>query len=263
MNQSNRVKQPRERGPFDIIGDVHGCYDELLALLTRLGYGIRPQGSPAVGPVVDVPDARKLVLLGDLADRGPLVPEVFRLAMSMVGEGKALCLPGNHDNKLLRKLKGRDVQIKHGLAESLVQLAAEPPALCDEIRRFLESLPSHYVLDEGRLVVAHAGMKEEMQGSESRAAYEFALYGDTTGETDEFGLPVRLNWGASYRGPAMVVYGHTPVPAPVWQGKTIDIDTGCVFGGRLTALRYPEAELVSVPAAHVYATPARPLEAVY
>ena len=212
---------------------------------------------------VEAPEARKLIFLGDLADRGPRIPAVFRLALGLAREGKALCLPGNHDNKLLRKLKGRNVQIQHGLAESLAQLAAEPPALGEEIRRFLEILPSHYVLDEGRLVVAHAGMKEWLQGSESRAAYEFALYGETTGEMDEFGLPVRLNWASSYRGRAMVVYGHTPVPAPAWQGKTIDIDTGCVFGGSLTALRYPEMELVSVRAAHEYAVPARALQEVH
>jgi protein phosphatase len=115
------------------------------------------------------------------------------------------------------------------------------------------------VLDSGKLVVAHAGLREELQGRTSGAVREFALYGETTGETDEFGLPVRYNWAADYRGRAMVVYGHTPVPQPEWLNNTINIDTGCVFGGRLTALRYPERELVSVPAAREYATPARPL----
>ena len=103
-------------------------------------------------------------------------------------------------------------------------------------------------LDDGKLVVAHAGMKEEMQGRGSGKVRDFALYGETTGETDEFGLPVRYNWAAEYRGKAMVVYGHTPVPEPEWLNRTINIDTGCVFGGKLTALRYPEKELVSVPA---------------
>ncbi len=118
------------------------------------------------------------------------------------------------------------------------------------------------MLDDGKLVVAHAGMKEEMQGRGSGKVRDFALYGETTGETDEFGLPVRYNWAAEYRGTAMVVYGHTPVPEPEWLNRTINIDTGCVFGGKLTALRYPEKELVSVPArAHVLragaAVPAR------
>ena len=117
---------------------------------------------------------------------------------------------------------------------------------------------SHYVLDDGKLVVAHAGMKQEMQGRGSGKVRDFALYGETTGETDEFGLPVRYNWAAEYRGPAMVVYGHTPVPEPEWLNRTVNIDTGCVFGGKLTALRYPEKEFVSVPAARTYCEPARP-----
>ena len=117
---------------------------------------------------------------------------------------------------------------------------------------------SHYVLDDGKLVVAHAGMKAEMQGRGSGKVRDFALYGETTGETDEFGLPVRFNWAAEYRGSAMVVYGHTPVPEPEWLNRTVNIDTGCVFGGKLTALRYPEKEFVSVPAARTYCEPARP-----
>ena len=86
----------------------------------------------------------------------------------------------------------------------------------------------------------------------------FALYGETTGETDEFGLPIRYSWAAEYRGKAMVVYGHTPVPEPTWLNHTINIDTGCVYGGRLTALRYPEKELVSVPAAQTYYVAVKP-----
>ena len=179
--------------------------------------------------------------------------------MAMVEAGRALCVPGNHDIKLMRKLRGRDVQITHGLAESLAQLEAENRRSSSRGRvDFLDGLVSHYVLDDGKLVVAHAGMKEEMQGRGSGKVRDFALFGETTGETDEFGLPVRYNWAAEYRGKAMVVYGHTPVPEPEWLNRTINIDTGCVFGGKLTALRYPEQELVSVPAQRTYYEPARP-----
>ena len=153
---------------------------------------------------------------------------------------------------------GRDVQITHGLAESLAQLDEPPGVPRQSVAEFLDGLVSHYVLDDGKLVVAHAGMKEEMQGRGSGKVRDFALYGETTGETDEFGLPVRYNWAAEYRGSAMVVYGHTPVPEPEWLNRTINIDTGCVFGGKLTALRYPEKELVSVAALETYAEPARP-----
>ncbi len=194
--------------------------------------------------------------------RGPKIPEVLHLVKSMVQAGTALCVPGNHDIKLMRKLWGKDVQLTHGLADSLQQLDKESPEFRVQVSDFLDELVSHYVLDDGKLVVAHAGMKEEMQGRGSGKVRDFALYGETTGETDEFGLPVRYNWAAEYRGRAMVVYGHTPVPQPDWLNRTINIDSGCVFGGSLTALRYPEKELVSVAARETYAQPVKPLAAV-
>lgn len=240
-----------EHGPFDIIGDVHGCYDELIMLLGELGYQIN-------GDQVTPPSGRKAVFLGDLVDRGPKIPQVLRLVMGMVTTGTALCVPGNHDIKLMRALRGKNVQIKHGLADSLAQLENEPTEFKEQVTQFIDTLVSHYLLDDGRLVVAHAGMKESMAGRGSGAVREFALYGETTGETDDFGLPVRYNWAAEYRGMATVVYGHTPVPEPEWLNRTINIDTGCVFGGALTALRYPENELVSVAALHTYSEPARP-----
>lgn len=247
-------------GPFDIIGDVHGCLDELVALLRELGYSVALEagddGAPAY--IVEPPAGRMAIFVGDLVDRGPDTPGVLRLVMSMVEAGTALAVPGNHDVRLVRALKGRNVRVTHGLAESLEQLARETPEFRQKVVEFLDGLVSHYVLDDGKLVVAHAGMKEEYQGRASGRVREFALYGETTGETDEFGLPIRYDWAAEYRGRAMVVYGHTPVPEPQWLNNTICIDTGCVFGGRLTAMRYPERELVSVPAKRVYAEPVRP-----
>ena len=254
-----------DHGPFDIIGDIHGCFDELLELVERLGYHVeqdpaRPRGdwdvtAPETGGV-----PRKLVFLGDLVDRGPGIVPVLRLVMRLVAEGKALCVPGNHEIKLMRKLNGRDIQVKHGLADSLEQLAAEPEGFSAAVAEFIDGLVSHYVLDDGGLVTAHAGLKEEMQGRGSGAVREFCLFGETTGETDEFGLPVRYNWARDYRGRALVAYGHTPVPRAEWLNNTINLDTGCVFGGELTALRYPERELVAVPARAVHAAPARPID---
>jgi len=245
-----------EHGPFDIIGDVHGCFDELQELMTMLGYSVQKNGD---GYRVSVPENRKAIFLGDLVDRGSKIPDVLRLVMGMVQAGTALCVPGNHDMKLLQKLRGKDVKMAHGLAGSVAQLETESPEFKSKIAEFLDSLISHYVLDDGKLVVAHAGMKEEMQGRGSGAIRSFALFGETTGETDEFGLPVRYNWAADYRGRASVVYGHTPITEPQWLNRTINIDTGCVFGGKLTALRYPEQEIVSVPAHRVYYEPAKPL----
>jgi protein phosphatase len=245
----NNRKQ--DRGPFDIIGDVHGCCDELESLLQQLGY--TRNGSDAWGH----PSGRKAIFVGDLVDRGPRIVDTLKTVMAMSLAGSALCVPGNHDIKLKRKLDGRDVTVSHGLDRTLAELDLESQEFRTEVQNFLDGLVSHYVFDDGHLVVAHAGMKQEMQGRGSAKVRDFALFGETTGETDEFGLPVRYNWASEYRGRASVVYGHTPVPEPEWLNRTINIDTGCVFGGRLTALRWPEKELVSVPAIDTYADPVR------
>ena len=247
-------------GPFDVVGDIHGCYDELLELLAALGYSVEDVGEEQ--PRVTHALGRKLVFVGDLVDRGPKTPEVLKFVMGAVRTGAAYCVAGNHDVKLARKLNGRDVKVTHGLAESLAQLEGESSEFRGHAAEFLDKLVSHYVFDAGRLVVAHAGLREEMHGRGSGAVRSFAMYGETTGETDEYGLPVRYNWAGDYRGRATVVYGHTPVPYADWLNNTICVDTGCVFGGKLTALRYPERELVSVQAQRVYYEPVRPLEPV-
>lgn len=245
-------------GPFDIIGDVHGCRAELETLLERLGYALVRDAS---GRPVDAvhPAARQAIFVGDLVDRGPDSPGVLRLVMGMVAAGHALCVPGNHEQKLARKLNGRNVQLTHGLPETLAQLSFETDDFVASAKSFIEGLVSHYVLDEGRLVVAHAGLKEAYQGRASGRVRSFALYGETTGETDEYGLPVRYPWARDYRGSAAVVYGHVPTPKPEWVNNTICLDTGCVFGGALTALRWPSRELVSVPAEREHYAPVRPL----
>lgn len=235
-------------GPFDIIGDIHGCASELETLLGKLGY---VDGAHSEG--------RTAVFVGDLVDRGPDTPGVLRRVMSMVGSGNALCVPGNHENKLGRHLKGRKVQHTHGLAETIEQLEGESDEFIAGVREFVDGLVSHYVLDGGRLVVCHAGLPEKYHGRTSGRVRSHALYGDTTGETDEFGLPVRYPWAEDYRGRAAVVYGHTPVPTATWLNNTICLDTGAVFGGKLTALRWPERELVDVPAERVWYEPAKPL----
>jgi protein phosphatase len=287
------VNKRDDRGPFDIIGDVHGCHAELLVLLEKLGYEYR---HTETGYYVEHPAGRKPVFVGDLCDRGPDTPGVYRLVMNILQRGAGYCVLGNHDDKLLRWLKcereiadstarnlsvenGGDpsseqekapldskapravnkVKLTYGLEQSVAQLATETQEFRDQLLEFIPELPSHLVLDGGRLVVAHAGLTADMHGRISGKVRSFALYGDTTGESDEFGLPVRLNWAANYRGRATVVYGHTPTLTLEWVNRCICIDTGCVFGGALTALRYPEQELVSVPAAREYAVAKRPL----
>ena len=241
-----------DHGPFDVIGDVHGCRAELGYVITR---------DEAERPVSAThPQGRRVIFLGDLVDRGPDTPGVLRLAMGMVAAGTALCVAGNHEVKLVRALRGKKVTVSHGLEESLAQLDREERSFCIEVESFLDGLISHYVLDEGRLVVAHAGLAERMQGRASGRVRSFCLYGQTTGETDSYGLPVRYPWAEDYRGRATVLYGHTPVPTAEWVNNTLCLDTGCVFGGHLTALNYPERTLHSVPASRVYYEPARPLD---
>ena len=259
MDAATVVREPLavdrrgDTGPFDVVGDVHGCADELRELLDRLGYAAGADGTWRH------PLGRRAVFVGDLVDRGPAVAEVLDIVMRMHADGSALCVPGNHDDKLLRRLRGRNVVIAHGLQQSLDSLAERPPTFTHDVVRFLDGLPSHLVLDGGALVVAHAGMVERLQGRDSRRVRDFALYGDTTGEVDELGLPVRRDWAASYHGRAAVAYGHTPVARAMWVHGTVNLDTGCVFGGALTALRWPERETVSVRARHAYAVPSRPL----
>lgn len=285
-----RIHGPRDlehlSGPFDLIGDVHGCLTELVELLDKLGWDItvdergRPDGASH-------PEGRLAVFVGDLVDRGPDTPGVLRLVMGMCAAGHAVSVMGNHDWKLARALGGADVVVRHGLAESLEQIAAvaggrpvradEPlpdggastsspshlphpaePDFPERVRRFLADLPIHLLLDGGALVVVHAGLKEEFHGRESGAVRSFALYGDVGGRYTPEGMPIRREWERSYRGAARVVYGHWPVTRAAWVNNTMCLDTGCVFGETLTALRYPELEIVDVDAHGDWWEPSRP-----
>ncbi len=243
-------------GPFDIIGDVHGCADELELLLENLGYDVALDGDRVS---VTPPAGRMLVFVGDLTDRGPRTPDVLRIAMAMSDAGTALCVEGNHDNKFARWLSGANVKTAHGLQMSVDQMAEEAPAFHARARKFFAGLPPYLWLDGGKLVVAHAGLKEDMLGRSDGKVRSFALYGDTTGETDGFGFPVRRNWALEHDGEPAIVYGHVAAPEVQAVNNTWCIDTGCCFGGRLTALRWPEKQLVSVPAARVYYSPDKPL----
>lgn len=240
------AKGMKDTGPFDLIGDVHGCYDELLQLLDKLDY------KPDADDLFQHPEGRKLVFVGDLVDRGPNSPGVMKLVMDQCDADLAYCAPGNHDMKLWRKLMGNTVVERHGLEVTLEQLKGADKAFTDRFIAFCDNCESHLILDEGRLIVVHAGIKERFIRRSSKRIWSFALYGDVTGKLDEHGFPIRGNWAINYQGSACVVYGHTPIAEPEWLNNTINIDTGCVFGHRLTALRYPERELVCVQAAQNY-----------
>lgn len=238
-------------GSFDIVGDIHGCCNELLSLFRILGY--RVDDATSLIPRITAPDGRIAVFVGDFADRGPDSVRTFLIAMAMTHAGTALAVCGNHDDKLMRALRDGRVKTDTDIAQTLEELTAAGEEMRTLVRGFLEGLPSHLVLDDGRLVVAHAGLPQRLHGSESPRARDTAVYGTPTGRRDEHGFNILVDWAREYTGEALVVWGHLPVVETVWVGNTIDIDTACVHGGSLTALRYPEREIVSVPAACVYA----------
>ena len=256
-----------EHGPFDIIGDVHGCCDELEALLGQLGYERRRRGEadPGLGePAYAHPEGRKAVFVGDLVDRGPRILDT-RAARAQHGRGRLGPVRARQPRHeaAARSCAGKDVQITHGLAETLAEIDALPDEVrapfCEELAEFLDGLVSHYVLDDGKLVVAHAGHEgRRCRGAARARCATSPCTARRPARPTSSACRCGYNWAAEYRGPAMVVYGHTPVPEPEWLNRTINIDTGCVFGGKLTALRYPEREFVSVPAARTYCEPARP-----
>ncbi|WP_408010735.1 bis(5'-nucleosyl)-tetraphosphatase PrpE [Pseudalkalibacillus sp. A8] len=235
---------------YDVIGDIHGCYSELIQLIDELGYRKDENGNHLP------PDNRQLVFLGDLTDRGPDSIKVIRLVYRFVMQGIALYSPGNHCDKLYRYFLGRDVQIRHGLETTVAEFKVLPQSEKAEIssmfKELFEEAPLYLQLDDTKLIVAHAGIKEDFIGHTHKRVRTFVLYGDITGERHDNGMPVRRDWAQSYKGQRIIVYGHTPVSKPRRIGNTINIDTGCVFGGSLTAYRYPEDQTVSVPSGMPY-----------
>ncbi|MGN7407747.1 bis(5'-nucleosyl)-tetraphosphatase PrpE [Sporosarcina sp. SAFN-010] len=229
---------------FDIIGDIHGCYDELLDLLDTLGYSLK-SGIPIH------PSGREIAFVGDGMDRGPSSLQVMQLLFAMQDKGQLIYSPGNHCNKLYRFAKGNDVQQTHGLETTVAELDSLPKEkraqTLKRYRQFYEELPLYHQLDSEKLIIAHAGLPEQLIGAPpSRTVRTFVLYGDISGKTLSDGRPERRDWAKSYHGTPWIVYGHTPVEEPRFKHHTVNIDTGCVFGGKLTALRWPELETVSV-----------------
>lgn len=222
---------------YDLIGDLHGCYHELMALLAKLGY-----------PRTD----RQAVFLGDFADRGPHSDLVLLKVREMCLAGEALAILGNHDDKLLRWLKGNKVRIGNGLNLTVQQLAPYDQEIREQLRKWLASLPWRLTLDEGRLVAVHAAASERDQLSTGDGSRQHALYGFTTEARDEQGFRIRQNWAEAYRGSAIVVHGHVAAREVRIQNGVYAIDTACVYGNKLTALRYPEMALVHVKAQGAY-----------
>lgn len=228
----------------DIIGDVHGCYEELMYLFRKLGYSF--ENSIPKHPL------RVPVFIGDLTDRGPNSIEVIRLVYELVIVRKqAKYIPGNHCNKLYRFFLGNPVKQQHGLETTVAEwenlTTVKQKELKDKFITLYESAPLYLRLPEVNAVVAHAGIKRDMIGKKGKRVETFVFYGDITGKTLPNGMPERLDWAQEDTGGDWIIYGHTPVREPRVIGKTINIDTGCVFGGKLTAFQLPEENLISVP----------------
>ena len=248
-----RTDRTNDSGPFDIIGDVHGTFDELMMLLHKLGHAI-PKKAGKGFKLIRHPQGRRVILLGDLTDRGPKNRKTVTTARRLEREFKAIIIKGNHDEKLAKWLEGRKVTIRPhtGISETVAEYEDMPIEERLELGKWLATRGDHYVLDGGQLVVAHAGMDEANQGRITNGAQSFALYGPVTGELDADGHPEAHDWISTYRGEAYVVHGHVVTVEPKIVNRVVSIDTGAVFGGKLTAFRWPEKEFVSVPALKTY-----------
>ncbi len=251
--------QRRLKGAFDIIGDVHGCYRELHQLLQNLGYELPEDPDQISADNVASPDGRQILFVGDLVDRGENSMASLKCVMALVEAGVAISVRGNHDDKFLRWLQGNDVSVNHGLEGTIEDFNRAPAHAREKLIAFLSSLPHYLWLDGGKLVVVHAGIQEAMLGCTDSRVRAFCLYGDTEGKRDGAGLPIRYHWAAGYHGDTTIVYGHTPLSKTDWVNKTLCIDTGCCFGGALTALRWPERKTISVEALKEYTPRLRPL----
>ncbi|WP_047985912.1 bis(5'-nucleosyl)-tetraphosphatase PrpE [Ornithinibacillus californiensis] len=229
---------------IDVIGDVHGCFEELCSLFMELGY--EKEESIYVHP-----DGRIPVFVGDLTDRGPESLKVIQLVYEMVVKlEKAKYVPGNHCNKLYRFFLGNKVKQQHGLETTVAEFESldnkQQAKIRQQFMELYEGAPLYLEFPEVNAVVAHAGIKSSYIGRHDNKVKTFVLYGDITGEFDESGKPIRRDWAQSYHGDTWIVYGHTPVLNPRIVNKSINIDTGCVFGNKLTAFRLPEETTVSV-----------------
>jgi protein phosphatase len=242
-----------EAASYDIIGDIHSCADEFEALLRELGYDFR--WSEEAGERVahmTAPPGRKLILLGDLIDRGPKSADVLRLAMAALKHKCGYIVMGNHDLYLAQWMRGANLPINPGIAQTLDQLSRESETFLRKALDAISMLPTYLWLDGGKLCVSHAGMRGDLLGKSTPEAYDHAINGDEPLRNATQTYDCSLHWSSSYRGETAMVYGHFRIAEALWVNNTMCLDTACVYGGKLTALRWPERELVAVPAQKRY-----------
>ena len=209
-----------------IIGDIHGCYDELCELLDRVG--------PVAGD--------RVISVGDLIVKGEKNREV--LDLFSVDERFSAVI-GNHDRALLRYWRGEAVKLKESQERTRVEL--EPDR--ERYSAYLNSLP--YMIDLGTHLVVHAGVRPGVALKDQAAEDLTELR--TLGEdrTSRVGLP----WYEVYDGDQVVLFGHWPASQPRRAPRAIGLDTGCVYGYQLTAYIIEADDFISVKARRDYASP--------
>ena len=238
---------------YDIIGDIHSCADELEELIRTLGYEVTWSQEQDERTVKIVPPhGRKLVLLGDLVDRGPKSADTLRLAIAVIDQNCGYVIMGNHDIYLAQWMRGANLPINPGIAQTINQLSRESEPFLRAALATISALPTYLWLDGGRLCVSHAGLRADLLGRDTPEAFEHAINGDEPIRNATQTYDPRLHWAASYGGETSMVYGHFRLQDALWVNNTMCIDTACVYGGKLTALRWPERELVSVSAHERY-----------
>ena len=236
---------------IDIIGDIHGCYDEMMVLIKRLGYV--EQGGLYIHP-----QGRRLLSVGDIMSRGPKSLATMRFWLTQIEAGLSYMTDSNHGWKIARWLEGHAVNLTHGdeLVEQEFKLYEQEHGV-EETKnvkaRFVKMLlnaPSHYILVEnglGKTIVTHAGIRDHYIGKTSPRIRDFCRYGEIIGESDT-GRPIRGDWFLQHQTSELIVWGHDPKVKPYKINNTINIDQGVVFGGELTAFRYPEQTFEAVKA---------------
>ncbi|WP_342471744.1 AAA family ATPase [Metasolibacillus sp. FSL H7-0170] len=240
----------------DIIGDIHGCYDEMMALIKKLGY-IEENG------LYKHPEGRKLISVGDIMSRGPKSLATMQFWLRQIESGLSYMTDSNHGWKIARWLDGKSVQLAHGdeMVEQEMQHfeqqhgANDTAQLKERLAKMLLHAPSHYIILEngiGKAIVTHAGIKDHYIGKNSPRIRDFCRYGDVIGTSDT-GRPIRADWYTNHQTSELIIWGHEPKLKPLKINNTINIDQGVVFGGQLTALRYPEGTLEAVDAYENYA----------
>ncbi|HEV2706590.1 MAG TPA: metallophosphoesterase [Pyrinomonadaceae bacterium] len=212
-----------------VVGDIHGCYDELMELCEKVG--------------LNADD--RVVAVGDLIVKGEKNREVLELFMS---DPRFTSVIGNHDLALLRRWRGDEVKLKKAQKAARRELKDGQ----ERYAAYLASLP--YVLDLGSHLVVHAGLRPGVALDAQKEEDLTELRGlDGKHPRSRKGRP----WYKVYEGPQTVLFGHWPAPEPRRGPYALGLDTGCVYGHRLTAYVLETSELVSVPARRVYEAPGR------